>query len=133
MMKDNKPNDHLNLIYAYTRAQAIEDGVLIDATQGDFADISRQHYKYPIAMTTAVYALIEKAVHHPRWCNDVKGVWHDILWMSRVAARSLDESTRLFQVIITGTGRKRTHTLKIVCGPGDEGEPVLTVMLPNED
>jgi len=23
--------------------------------------------------------------------------------------------------------------LKAVCGPGDEGEPVITVMLPDED
>jgi hypothetical protein len=23
--------------------------------------------------------------------------------------------------------------LKAVCGPGDQGEPVITVMMPNED
>jgi hypothetical protein len=33
-------------------------------------------------------------------------------------------------------GRKRTLPLvqlKAVCGPGDEGEPVITVMMPDED
>ena len=29
--------------------------------------------------------------------------------------------------------RQVTVTLKAICGPGDDGEPVLTVMLPNED
>ena len=121
-------------IYAYSRAQAIEDGVLIDATIGDLAEVSRQHFKYPVAMTAAVFALMEKAVNHPRWCNDFKGVWHDILWMSKMGMMMRRDATQhLFRVIITGTGRRRNHTLKIVCGPGDNTEPVLTVMLPEED
>jgi hypothetical protein len=33
----------------------------------------------------------------------------------------------LFQVIITGAGQKKIYTLKIECGPGDVGEPVLTI------
>ena len=47
--------------------------------------------------------------------------------------RRFDETTHLFKVIITGTGRKKIHTLKVVCGPGDDAEPVLTIMLPEED
>ncbi len=30
-------------------------------------------------------------------------------------------------------GQKRPVQLKAVCGPGDDGEPVITVMLPDED
>ena len=36
----------------------------------------------------------------------------------------------LIEVIITGTGRKRTHTLKLTAGPGDDMEPVITITLP---
>ena len=121
-------------IYVYTRAQAIEDGVLIDASACDLADLTREHYKYPVAMTAAVWALIEKAVAHPKYCNDLEGVWHDVLWMSRKnITRRFDATSHLFAVIITGTGRRRKHTLKAVCGPGDDAEPVVTIMLPDED
>ena len=122
------------VISSYSREQAIEDGVLVDGMVGDLAEVSRQHFKYPVAMTAAVFELMEKAVNHPKWCNDFRGVWHDILWMSKMAKiRRIDATQHLFRVIITGTGRKRYHTLKIVCHAGDNAEPVLTVMLPDED
>ena len=123
-----------DVIFTYTRAQAIEDGVLVDANIGDLAEVTRENYKWPVAMTASVFAMMEKAVNHPKWCNDYKGVWHDICWMSKMnITRRFDESSHLFKVIITGLGRKRIHELKIVCGPGDDAEPVVTVMLPEED
>ena len=123
-----------DVVYAYTRAQALEDGVLIDATIGDPAEVTKQHFKYPVAMTEAVYHLIRRAVEHPKHQNDWRGVWHDILWMSRKnITRRFDAATHLFKVWITGAGRKRWHELKIQCHPGDRAEPVLTVMLPGED
>jgi len=125
--------DDFDVIHTYTRQEAIEDGVLINASVGDLAEVSQEHYKYPVAMTAAVWDLIDQAVKHPDWCNDYKGVWHDILWMSRMYPVKKWETGRLFQAVITGTGRKRKHTLKIECGPGDDGEPVLTIMLPEED
>ena len=122
------------VISSYTRAQAIEDGVLVDGMAGDFGEVTPEHYKWPVAMAHAVFAPIEKAVNHPKHCNDFKGVWHDVLWMSRChKTRRISESVHLFLVIITGTGRKRNHTLKLVCGPGDNAEPVIAIMLPNED
>jgi len=132
---DAEPVDDIfgEVIYAYTRQDAIEDGFLVDAMQGPLADVSRQHFRYPIAMTAAVFALIEKAVDNEKYLNDFAGVWHDILWMSKTCAHRSTETTRWFKVIITGTGRRRYHELKIVCGPGDDAEPVLTVMLPEED
>ncbi len=124
----------MDVAYCYTRAQAIEDGVLVDATIGDLAEVTRQHYRHPVAMTASVFALIERAVNHPKHCNDYKGVWHDILWMSKMGiTRRFDATTHLFKVIITGAGRKKVHELKIQCHLGDNAEPVLTVMLPGED
>ena len=135
-MNDQQLLDDLfgEMVSSYSRAEAITDGVLVDASVGDLAEVSRQHFKYPIAMTAAVYELIKKAVDHPKHCNDWKGIWHDICWMSKMnKTRILDPTSHLFMVIINGTGRKRNHTLKIVCGPGDNAEPVLTVMMPEED
>ncbi len=133
--------DEMPVIYSYTRQQAIDDGVLVSGNEGDFDEVTRQHYKSPVAMTAAVFAMIERAVAHPKHCNDFKGVWHDILWMSRqqsAIVQRFDSTSHLFRVVITGTGKRRTdglewHTLKIVCGPGDDAEPVVTIMLPEED
>lgn len=121
------------IISTYTRANAIEDGTLIDIT-ANFPDISHQLYKYPVVCTAAVWAVVEAAVANKRYCNDYQGVIWDLLWMSqRGVVKKLDESQQIFRVIITGAGSKTYHDFKIVCHGGDQGEPVLTIMLPRED
>lgn len=136
-MSHPEPPFELPAIFAYTRRQAIEDGVLVDATAGDLAEVTRQHFKVHVAMTSTVYAILERAVESRRHCNDYRGVWHDICWMLRVTIRrhpawsSIPEL--LFRVIITGAGPSKYWTLKAVMGPDDEGEPCLTIMLPEED
>jgi pterin-4a-carbinolamine dehydratase len=128
-------NTEATLVYSYTRAQAIDDGVLYDLTK-IAPEVCHEHYKTHVACTADVMSLIRRAVEHPDWCNDYNGVIHDILWMSRCpAARvlTLSESSHVFRVIITGTGRRTNHDLKIVCSAGDAGEPVITIMKRNED
>lgn len=114
------------VISSYTRAQAIEDGVLADLSSLFPADT--KIYKYPVACTSAVWDLIEKASHKDR--SNAGGIVWDICYMSaKFPVRKIDESTMLFRVTI---GRK-THTLKVNCGPGDKAEPVMTIMLELED
>ncbi len=128
------PFDGFTVISVYTRAQAIADGVLADASTGDLAEVTRQHFPaVHVAMTAAVFALIEQAVTSPKHSNDWRGVWHDILHMSRACPLRVWQGGRLFRVIITGTGRKRLHTLKAVSHPDETGRPCLTIMLPEED
>ena len=75
--------------------------------------------------SAAAWSVIERAIDHPRACNDLNGVVHDLLWMSRTLRRQVDSSTVLFQCTITGTGRKSLYTFKMVCGPGDDAQPVV--------
>ncbi len=118
------------VVSVYTRAQAIADGVLISGNVGELEEVSRQHFpRTPIAMTAAVFDIIKRAVENPKSCNSYKGVWHDVLWMSRTCSRAVDESTCLFLVKITTPGRRSLYQFKIVCHAGDHGEPVLTVVL----
>jgi hypothetical protein len=129
--------DEMPVIFAYTRQDAIEDGVLVDATVGDLAEVTRQHFKVHVAMTAAVYGVVERAVQNPRCANDYKGVWHDVCWMLRIAiSRQPAERSSpelLFRVVITGAGPSKNWTFKAVMGPDDEGEACLTIMLPDED
>lgn len=128
------------VISIYTREDAFTDGVLINASIGDLAEVTRQHFPAgcEVAMTAGLHALIQKAVDNPKTYNDWKGVWHDVCWMSRVlpARRVVIEPDyryeTWFEVIITGAGRKRKHLLKrydSAVGNGVE----ITFMLPNED
>jgi len=114
------------VISTYTRAQAIEDGVLVDLSK--LSPNDTRLYKHNVACTSAVWALVEKAAKKGQslWVT----VW-DICLMSIHPVKELDESTRLFKVSIPLGGK--TYLLKIVCSGGDNGEPVITIMFPDED
>lgn len=122
-----------DVIHSYTRKQAIEDGFLVDLMQNELGEVCRQHYKHPIVCTLPVFEIMKKAVENENYCNNYAGILHDMLHMSRVHYQSHGITTRLFQVIIQGAGRKRLYTFKLVCHHGDNAEPVMTLMLPDED
>jgi len=120
------------LIHKYTRAEAIADGVLVDVS-ALAPSICLEHYKDPIAATSTVWAVIERAVENPEAGNDLAGVLHDIFSMSRLVGRKVAEDRLRFTVVIRGAGKKTNFSFDLVRGPGDEGEPVLTLMFPGED
>ena len=122
-------------ISIYTRAQAIDDGFLVNFSdpESDTAEVCRQHYKHPIAATLGVFGVMQKAVENKRYCQDYAGILHDMLWMSKACARRVNDSTVLFTCIIQGAARSKYHTFKLQVHPGDAGEPVITLMLPGED
>lgn len=117
------------VISSYSRAQAIEDGYLVELPENE---VLKQNFKFPVAMTAAVWDIIERALANKQYLNDLNGILSDICWMSKANGRNLSESTRLFQVIIRGAGQISTYAMKIVCGPGEMAEPVLTILLAHE-
>jgi len=124
LMESNNPFG--DVIHSYTRRQAVDDGVLVDLSQNE---VTRQHWKYPVACTAAVWASIEAATGHDG--NDVCGILHDVFTMAKLAARRAQEGERdvKFTVLIAGARCQ----LKLNIGPGDTLDPVLTLMMPNED
>lgn len=117
------------VIYAYSRAQAHKDGVLIDVS-----DVAREAgFVYPVSVTSAVMTLIEDIPASKRGWQDVEGRLWDVVYLARFFARfNKDKSQYLYQLTMHH-GRKSLLTLKAVCGPGDNMEPVITIMLPEED
>ncbi|MCX4030165.1 hypothetical protein H0A36_17480 [Endozoicomonas sp. SM1973] len=124
---------------AYTRRQAIEDGVLIDVTKAA-AEVG---FKFPVALTRACY---EDSVGWTQFdtnrhgYQDEAGRLWDVLNMLYFAISSSkgDSQQLLFQFYrVNRTKRCRVNdaeivTLKSVVTPGDLGEPVITIMLPEE-
>jgi hypothetical protein len=69
-------------------------------------------------------------------CQDEAGRLWDVLWLLRLAAGRGDGPEVRFGVHVRDDNSDRTPPLvrlKALCGPGDQGEPVITVMLPEED
>lgn len=129
---DDSDNPFGPVIFKYTRAMAIQDGTLVDLN-AIAPDVCRRCFKYPIAMTAAAFAIVERAVANKETGNDLNGVLYDIFYMTIRTGKEIDQTTRLVEVIITGAGPTDLYTFKVVCGPGDDAEPVLTIMLPDED
>ena len=120
------------VIYAYTRAQAIEDGVLVDVTE----TATEAGFKVPVALTQGLWA--EAVAWSQGGTQDESGRLWDVLWMSSLAARA-STGTGTVEVEVLRVpdepGATRASLLRFVltCGPGDNGEPVITAMLPGED
>lgn len=127
-----------NVISTYTRAQAIEDGVLVDA--GTMA--KEAGFKWPVVLTSAAWADCvawtdddsQKQVH-----QDQSGRLWDVLYMASHGIRTRKDSgdRLLFQLYRVSRDGFSTGsvlvTLKLIIGPGDAGEPVITILLPEED
>ena len=101
-----------DVIHTYTRAQALEDGVLVDVT-GEAKDL----FRYPVAFTARLAAEA-----------DTKGKRWDVLWMAYLNIRRSPNSadSLIFSVVLNG----KKQELLLVVGPGDDWEPVVTIGFP---
>ena len=113
------------VIYSYTRKQAIDDGVLIDVSE----TAKEAGFRFPVAITDSVYNILNPGQYATKQGQSFSGRLWDSLNMLRYAIKISDGSTIKFKVKISG----QWHDLKAICGPGDTPDPVITIMLPNED
>jgi hypothetical protein len=134
------------VIHRYTRADAIRDEVLRDVSE-----VAREAgFTVPVALTSAVWFdcvswTDEDEARKPEFTGqDEAGRLWDVLTVlfhtirrKRAAAPSDDPSRLGFQVLRIpreGRGlRPRLATLVAHVGPGDHAEPVMTVLMPDED
>jgi len=125
-------NDEFEVISRYTRADAIADGVLVDvSTTAKEAGI-----KYPTAVTQAVFEQYIRVPDGVRDQDEAGRLW-DLLWMLYIAIRQTASNTDSlrFRVAVkqTESAGPLPVSLKALCHPGDEGEPVVTILLQDED
>jgi hypothetical protein len=121
-----------DLVHRSTRADALRDGVLIDVS----AVAREAGIRYPVALTRAAWTKYV-AVPPGVLCQDEAGRLWDVLWLLACAVRRGAAGPEVrFGVHVRNDNRDRNPplvTLRGVCGPGDAGEPVITVMAPDED
>lgn len=115
------------VISAYSRAQALEDGALVDVSQ----IASEAGFKFPVALTASVWSDISEGLSLPSAAGQsVNGRVWDVVWMAMLAVKRASRTDTLtFEVII---GRKtQSYVMKI--GPGDTPASVITIMRPEDD
>lgn len=145
-----KSDQDFEVISTYTRAQALDDGVLVDLTawaKDGGPEGMLGGFLIPVACTAAVWGELEDIPDCLQGAASVRGRAHDLLWMLRCAiARkgARGESSIKFEVIMPVRGscanerdaantEKQTREYKCTCGPNDDMRPCLTIMLLEED
>src|SRR5262245_26906688 len=120
-----------DVIFAYTRAQAIADGELIDVT----STAKEAGFRYPVALTRAVWCEYVEVPAGVEGQDEGGRLW-DILVMLRYAIPGNEDREELrFRLHVRNDNRERMPPLvelKAVCGPDDDGSPCITVMEPDE-
>jgi hypothetical protein len=118
-----------DLIHVFSREQAIEDGVLVDVSEM----AAEAGFRWPVAVTRAVWALIQDVPPRFQGIQDPDGRLWDVLWLARLAARR--GGVEVHYRMVLHHGRKVYAILKMVSGPHspDGPRPCITIMLPDEE
>ncbi len=115
------------VIFSYTRAQALADGVLVDVS----IEAAAMGFRYHTVITAALFAELESIPSDSG--QDFRGRLHDVFWMARQAIKRAADGVQSVPFSLYLDGRLRDLTeLLIHVGPGDEAEPVLTIGFPSD-
>jgi len=134
MNNPNNPDSPFGeIVYAYTRSQAVADGFQVEASKV----AQEAGIRFPVFLTRSVY---EKYVTVPPGvtAQDEAGRLWDILWMLRFAIlRAKPGTDRIPLALYVRNDNHAARLVKLIatCGPldVDDPQPAITVMLPDED
>jgi len=121
------------LIFSYSRSQALDDGALLDVSE-----LAREAgFKFPVAVSDTLYhGYLMPPLDLVKAGLSFEGRLWDTLSVLRYAIKSASATDRLSFTVLFAQASDATPVsvnLLAVCGPGDSGEPVITIMLPSDD
>jgi len=123
--------ENMEYISSYSRAQAIDDGVLIDVSE----TAREAGFVFPVAVTQGVWQTWIDP--HGLEFQDEQGRLWDILTMLRFTIKrsipGLDTISFTVRMVVAPKRPPELVPLWSKCGPGDNREPVLTIMLEDEN
>jgi hypothetical protein len=122
-----------DVIYSYTRKQAVADGVQVEVTK----TAQEAGIKFPMFLTHAVFDSFVAVPEGVTGQDEAGRLW-DVVWMTRFAIlRSHGHTDRLPVALYVRNDNRAPRLVKLVatCGPLDidDPQPAITVMLPDED
>ncbi|HOY89850.1 MAG TPA: hypothetical protein PKZ09_08775, partial [Bacillota bacterium] len=116
-----------------SRAQALADGVLVDVSEL----AHEAGFKLPVAVSDTLYhGYLMPPLDLVKAGLSFEGRLWDTLSVLRYAIKSASATDRLSFTVLFAQASDATPVsvnLLAVCGPGDSGEPVITIMLPSDD
>lgn len=122
-----------DLIAKYSRADALADGVLVDVS--DFA--REAGFKLPVAVSDTLYhGYLTPPLELAKEGISVEGRLWDTLSVLRYAIKASPATDRItFTVLFAQAPGAKPEPVELlaVCGPGDSGEPVITIMTPSDE
>jgi hypothetical protein len=127
----------VEVIHSYTRADMLADGSLVDVT----ATAKQAGFVWPVAISSAAHADTVAWDKANAEYQDESGRLWDVLMMATFAmkssARPDGRNTITYKLHRIPNKKRATAarevTLRAWFGPGDNMEPVVTIMLPDED
>ncbi len=134
MSTDHNQSPFGDIIYSYTRKQALADGFQVEVTK----TAQEAGIRLPVFITRAAF---EKFVAVPPGVEgqvEAGRLW-DVVWMLRFAIlRSRPGTDRIpVALYVRQSNYQRPQLVKLIaqCGPLDidDPQPSITVMLPDED
>ena len=125
------------VIYAYTRKQAVADGVQVDVTK----TAQEAGIKFPMFLTRAVweaYVALPAGGSAQAPGQDEAGRLWDIVWMTRFGIlRRPPGCTRIPVAMYVRNDNRAARLVKLIATCGaldiDDPQPAITVMMPDED
>ena len=121
------------VVYSYTRAQAVADGVQVEVTK----TAQEAGIKHPMFLTRAVFDAYVAVPEGVTGQDEAGRLW-DVVWMTRFAImRSRGHTDRLPVALYVRNDNRAAKLIKLVAVAGpldiDDPSPAITVMLPDED
>ena len=133
MNTNNDESPFGEVIYSYTRKQAIADGFQVEVTK----TAQEAGICFPVFITRTVFDAYVTVPPNVSGQDEAGRLW-DIVWMFRFAVqRSRPGCDRLLFALYVRNDNRAARLVKLIatCGPldMDDPQPAITVMMPDED
>ena len=121
------------VIYAYTRSQAVADGVQVEVTK----TAQEAGIKFPMFLTRAVWDAYVAVPPDVTGQDEAGRLW-DVVWMTRFAIlRAHGHSDRCPVALYVRNDNRAARLVKLIATCGaldiDDPQPAITLMMPDED
>ena len=121
-----------DVIYSYSRAQAVADGVQVEVSK----IAAEAGIKFPVFLTRTVYVAYVTVPPEVSGQDEAGRLW-DIVWMLRFAIQKSKETSRLPFALYVRNDNRAAKLVKLIAACGaldiDDPQPAITVMMPDED
>lgn len=118
------------ILHSITREDLLRDGALVDVSE-----LAKEAgFTMPVVVGRSVWEAYVEVPPNVVGQDETGRLW-DILWMLACRIRhGAAGSSLLYTLLVRNDNRRpRPVQLKALCGPGDQGEPVITILMPDED